>query len=120
MRIFDDHQHWFLACQSRQLRRQRQDSISTIAPNGIINRSRAVNEVARFSASQDAGGGQNGWLRGFARPIQLPAMQTAKTADAAALALVPPVTDPTPFAPTQAQVTAAKAVVTQKWPAAVA
>jgi putative spermidine/putrescine transport system substrate-binding protein len=70
--------------------------------------------------SQDATGGQNGWLRGFARPIELPAMQTTKTADATALAAVPPVTDPTPFAPTQAQVTAAKAVVTQKWPAAVA
>jgi putative spermidine/putrescine transport system substrate-binding protein len=72
-----------------------------------------------FLYSQDAGGGQNGWLRGFARPIELPAMQTAKTADAAALAAVPPVTDPTPFAPTQAQVTAAKAVVTQKWANAV-
>ncbi len=47
-------------------------------------------------------------------------MQTAKTADATALAAVPPVTDPNPFAPTQAQITAAKAVVTQKWPAAVA
>jgi putative spermidine/putrescine transport system substrate-binding protein len=70
--------------------------------------------------SQDSTGGQNGWLRGFARPIELPAMQTAKSADATALAAVPPVTDPSPFAPTQAQVTAAKAVVTQKWPAAVA
>lgn len=64
--------------------------------------------------------GQNGWLRGFARPIQLPALQKAGTADPAADALLPKVTDPSPFNPTPEQVTAAKAVVTQKWPAAVA
>jgi putative spermidine/putrescine transport system substrate-binding protein len=69
--------------------------------------------------SQAPDGGQNGWLRGFARPIELPAMQAAGTADKTALALVPPVTDPNPFNPTQAQVTAAKAVVTAKWSAAV-
>jgi putative spermidine/putrescine transport system substrate-binding protein len=72
-----------------------------------------------FLYSQDPTGGQNGWLRGFARPIELTAMQQASTADAAALAAVPPVTDATPFSPTQAQVTAAKNVVTQKWAAAV-
>jgi putative spermidine/putrescine transport system substrate-binding protein len=70
--------------------------------------------------SQDADGGLNGWLRGFARPIELPAMITAGTADKAALALVPTVTDPNPFNPTADQVTAAKAVVTAKWAAAVA
>ena len=69
--------------------------------------------------SQAADGGQNGWLKGFARPIELPAMQTNGSADKAALALVPPVTDSNPFNPTQDQVTAAKAVVTQKWSAAV-
>jgi hypothetical protein len=47
-------------------------------------------------------------------------MQTAGTADNTALAAVPPVTDSNPFNPTQAQVTAAKAVVTAKWAAAVA
>lgn len=73
-----------------------------------------------FLYSQAPDGGQNGWLRGFARPIELPAMQAAGTADKAALALVPSVTDPNPFNPTQAQVTAAKAVVTHKWAAAVA
>jgi putative spermidine/putrescine transport system substrate-binding protein len=72
-----------------------------------------------FLYSQDQNGGQNGWLRGFARPIELPAMITAGTADKTALALVPPVNDPSPFNPTQAQVTAAKAVVTQKWATAV-
>ena len=73
-----------------------------------------------FLYSQDATGGQNGWLRGSARPIELTAMQQASTVDAAALAAVPPVTDASPFNPTQAQVTAAKNVVTQKWAAAVA
>jgi putative spermidine/putrescine transport system substrate-binding protein len=72
-----------------------------------------------FLYSQDATAGQNGWLRGFARPIELAAMQQASTADATALAAVPPVTDANPFNPTQAQVTAAKNVVTQKWAAAV-
>jgi putative spermidine/putrescine transport system substrate-binding protein len=72
-----------------------------------------------FLYSQDATGGQNGWLKGFARPIELPAMQTAGTADKTALAALPPVTDANPFTPTQAQITAAKNVVTQKWAAAV-
>jgi putative spermidine/putrescine transport system substrate-binding protein len=73
-----------------------------------------------FLYSQDTDGGQNGWLRGFARPIELPAMQTAGTADKTALAALPQVTDANPFNPTQAQITAAKNVVTQKWAAAVA
>jgi putative spermidine/putrescine transport system substrate-binding protein len=73
-----------------------------------------------FLYSQDTSAGQNGWLRGFARPIELPAMITAGSADQTALALLPQVTDPSPFTATQAQVTAAKAVVTQKWAAAVA
>ena len=47
-------------------------------------------------------------------------MQQAGTADKTALAKVPPVTDTKPFNPTQAQITAAKAVVTKKWAAAVA
>ncbi len=69
--------------------------------------------------SQAPDGGQNLWLKGYARPIQLPVMQKAGTADKAALALLPTVNDPSPFNPTQAQVTAAKGVVTQKWSAAV-
>jgi putative spermidine/putrescine transport system substrate-binding protein len=63
--------------------------------------------------------GQNGWLKGFARPILLPAMQTAGSVDAAALAAIPQVTDASPFNPTADQVTAAKDVVTKKWAAAV-
>lgn len=72
-----------------------------------------------FLYSQGAEDGQNGWLEGFARPIELPAMQQAGTANKAALALVPAVSGDTSFAPTQAQITAAKAVVTAKWAAAV-
>ena len=64
-------------------------------------------------------GGQDGWLKGFARPIELVAMEKAGTVDKAADALLPKVSDPSPFNPTQAQITAAKAVVTQKWAAAV-
>ena len=73
-----------------------------------------------FLYSQDLSSGQNGWIRGFARPIELPAMQAAGTADRTAVAKLPVVNDPNPFNPTQAQITAAKAVVTQKWAAAVA
>jgi putative spermidine/putrescine transport system substrate-binding protein len=69
--------------------------------------------------SQKPTDGQNGWLSGYARPIELAAMQTKGTADKQALAAIPPVTDSNPFNPTQAQITAAKAVVTQKWAAAV-
>ncbi len=73
-----------------------------------------------FLYSQAPGAGQNGWLTGFARPIELAAMQKNGSADATALAAVPQVNDSNPFNPTQDQVTAAKAVVTQKWAAAVA
>lgn len=70
--------------------------------------------------SQDADGGQNGWLKGTARPIELAAMSKSGKADATALAKLPPVTDASPFAPTPAQVTKAKGVVTQNWAAAIA
>jgi putative spermidine/putrescine transport system substrate-binding protein len=73
-----------------------------------------------FLYSQAADGGQNGWLKGFARPIELPAMQKNNSADPTALAALPQVTDASPFNPTQDQITAAKAVVTAKWAAAVA
>jgi putative spermidine/putrescine transport system substrate-binding protein len=69
--------------------------------------------------SQKPTDGQNLWLAGYARPAELTAMQKAGTADTKALAAVPPVTDSNPFNPTQAQITKAKAVVTQKWSSAV-
>jgi putative spermidine/putrescine transport system substrate-binding protein len=70
--------------------------------------------------SQDADGGQNGWLKGFARPIELPAMLKNGKADPTASAALPAVNDTNPFNPTADQITAAKAVVTAKWAAAVA
>ena len=73
-----------------------------------------------FLYSQTSDGGQNGWIRGFARPVELTAMQSSGSADATALASLPAVTDANPFNPTQAQVTAAKDTVTKNWAAAVA
>ena len=58
--------------------------------------------------------GQNGWLAGSARPVLLAAMTAAKTVDPAAAALLPAVTE-APVFPTAAQITAAKALVTQSW-----
>ncbi|HEY2272839.1 MAG TPA: extracellular solute-binding protein [Jatrophihabitantaceae bacterium] len=72
-----------------------------------------------FLYSQAADGGQNGWLRGYARPIELPAMQKAGTADKSALKKLPAVSDPKPFAPTQKQITAAQNVVKKNWASAV-
>lgn len=70
--------------------------------------------------SQGVQDGQNGWLAGYARPVELVAMQQAGTADKKALAAVPAVNDTKSFAPTQDQVTKATTVVTQGWSAAVA
>jgi putative spermidine/putrescine transport system substrate-binding protein len=72
-----------------------------------------------FLYSHDADGGQNGWLQGYARPIELVAMQADGTANADAVAKIPPVDDSAPFVPTQDQITAAQQVVAQKWSAAV-
>lgn len=69
--------------------------------------------------SQAPTAGQNGWLKGFARPVTLVAMQKAGTADKAANALLPKVNDPKPFLPTQDQITKAKNTVTQNWAKAV-
>jgi putative spermidine/putrescine transport system substrate-binding protein len=89
-----------------------------------INRNAPHPAAARlweeFLYSQDADGGQNLWLKGYARPIELVAMQGNGSADKAALAKVPPVNDTNPFVPTQAQVTKATDTVTKNWSAAVA
>ncbi len=58
--------------------------------------------------------GQNTWLAGGARPVRLPAMQEAGTADAAALAALPPVEGTAEF-PTQEQQSAAQQVVAARW-----
>ena len=72
-----------------------------------------------FLYSHDADGGQNGWLKGYARPIELVAMQADGTADPGALAKIPPVNDTDPFVPTQDQTTKAQQVVAENWSAAV-
>ncbi|MDQ1663830.1 MAG: putative spermidine/putrescine transport system substrate-binding protein [Blastococcus sp.] len=58
--------------------------------------------------------GQNIWLQGASRPVRLPAMQKAGTADAAALKALPAVQGTAAF-PTEAQVTAAQKVIADRW-----
>ena len=58
--------------------------------------------------------GQNLWLKGMARPAELPALQKVGTADATALAALPPVTGTPQFA-TQDQVTAGSKLVVTGW-----
>jgi ABC-type Fe3+ transport system substrate-binding protein len=58
--------------------------------------------------------GQNIWLRGGARPVRLPAMEDAGTADTEALGALPQV-EGTPEFPTEEQEGAAKQVVTDRW-----
>ena len=57
---------------------------------------------------------QNAWLKGFALPIRLAAMQKAGTADATALAAINPPTTP-PVQLTQAQSDAATKYLTDNW-----
>ena len=58
--------------------------------------------------------GQNIWLRGGSRPVRLPAMEEAGTADPDALAALPEVDGDVEF-PTQEQQTAAQQVVADRW-----
>ena len=58
--------------------------------------------------------GQNAWLKGFALPVRLAAMQKAGTLDAAALAALNPPTTP-PVQLTQAQTDAATTYLTDNW-----
>jgi ABC-type Fe3+ transport system substrate-binding protein len=58
--------------------------------------------------------GQNIWLKGGARPVRLPAMEKAGTADADALAALPEVEGTAEF-PTEEQQTAAQQVVAERW-----
>jgi putative spermidine/putrescine transport system substrate-binding protein len=63
--------------------------------------------------------GQNLFLGGFARPVEMDAMKTAGTLDTAAAAKLPAVTG-TPTFPTQAQITTAKAALASGWAKAIA
>jgi putative spermidine/putrescine transport system substrate-binding protein len=58
--------------------------------------------------------GQNIWLKGLSRPVRLPAMQDAGTADEAALKALPKVDASVEF-PTDEQQTAAQKVVAERW-----
>jgi ABC-type Fe3+ transport system substrate-binding protein len=58
--------------------------------------------------------GQNIWLAGGARPVRLPVMVEAGTADADSLAALPPVEGSAEF-PTQEQNTAAQQAVATRW-----
>ncbi len=63
--------------------------------------------------------GQNLWLNGQARPILLPELIKAGTVDQAANAKLPAAPAAAPTYPTDAQQTAAKAIVSQQWATAV-
>jgi ABC-type Fe3+ transport system substrate-binding protein len=58
--------------------------------------------------------GQNIWLKGLSRPVRLPGMQDAGTADEAALKALPEVDASVEF-PTDEQQTAAQKVVADRW-----
>ena len=83
--------------------------------NEAINKDAAHPAAARCWVEyvfSDAG--QNTWLKGFAMPVRLAAMQAAGTVDAAALAAVNPPTTP-PVMLTPEQIDAAKKVLTDQW-----
>ena len=63
--------------------------------------------------------GQNLWLQGSARPILLPNLIKDGTVDKAANAKLPPAPPGEPQYPTDAQQSAAKALVSQQWATAV-
>ncbi|MFJ6726944.1 ABC transporter substrate-binding protein [Streptomyces sp. NPDC091281] len=62
--------------------------------------------------------GQNLWLKGYARPVLLPALEKAGTVDTAAAAKLPQVSG-TPSFPTEEQQSKAKTVLAQGWAKAV-
>ncbi|OKJ64696.1 ABC transporter substrate-binding protein [Streptomyces sp. CB02009] len=62
--------------------------------------------------------GQNLWLKGYARPVLLPAMTADGTADKAFVAKLPAVTG-TPAFPASAELDKAKATLAEKWDKAV-
>jgi putative spermidine/putrescine transport system substrate-binding protein len=59
--------------------------------------------------------GQNLWLEGEARPIELPTLVANGTVNKAAYAALPPAPSGTPTFPSEAQSTTAENVVTQTW-----
>ncbi len=83
--------------------------------NSAINKDAAHPAAARCWMEyifSDAG--QNTWLKGFALPVRLAAMQKAGTVDQAAFAAVNPPTTP-PVQLTPAQIDTAKKYLTDNW-----
>jgi putative spermidine/putrescine transport system substrate-binding protein len=62
--------------------------------------------------------GQNLWLKGFARPVELPQMTTAGTVNKTYLSALPPVSG-TPSFPTSSELNTAETVVASDWANAV-
>lgn len=60
--------------------------------------------------------GQNLWLQGKARPIELPTLVSHKTVNQAALNALPPAPSTTLTFPSIAQQNAAETIVSQQWP----
>lgn len=71
-----------------------------------------------FLYSQDAQGGQNLWLQGGARPVEMAAMTANKSIDAAAAAKLPAVSG-SPVFMSSDQATAASQYLAKNWAAAV-
>jgi putative spermidine/putrescine transport system substrate-binding protein len=63
--------------------------------------------------------GQNLWLQGKARPIELPALVSAGTVDKTAYSALPQVTSGSLTFPSEAQQAAAETVVAQQWPSVI-
>jgi len=83
--------------------------------NSTINKDAAHPAAARcWMEYVFSDAGQNAWLKGFAIPVRIAAMQTAGTTDKAAFAaLNPPTTAPVMLTP--AQIDAAKVLLTAQW-----
>jgi len=83
--------------------------------NAAINKDAAHPAAARcWTEYLFSDAGQNTWLKGFALPVRLAAMQTAGTADQAALTAINPPTTP-PIQLTPAQIDSAKTYLTDNW-----
>ncbi len=63
--------------------------------------------------------GQNLWLEGYTRPIELPTLIKDGTVNQAALAKLPKAPSTAVVFPTQAQTSAAEALVTKEWPSVI-
>jgi len=70
---------------------------------------------ARHFPHQLSGGGQNLWLAGKARPIELPNLVSSGTVNHAAYSALPTAASGTLVFPTQAQLATAETLLSQQW-----